>query len=41
MREPAFRGEPEALVGPMIGVGIVWVGPELGGAWYGRARLQG
>ena len=41
MRELAFRGEPEALVGPRIGVSLVWVGPGLGGAWYGRSRLQG
>ena len=41
MGEPAFRGEPEALVGPKIRVSMVWVGPVLGGPWYERARLQG
>ena len=41
MGEPAFRGEPKALLGPRIRVSLVWVGPGLGGAWYGRSRLQG
>ena len=41
MGEPTFRGEPKALVGHRIRVSLVWVGPGLGGAWYGRAHLQG
>ena len=41
MGEPTFRGEPEALVGPRIGVSLVWVGPELRGAWFGRATFRG
>ena len=41
MGEPAYRGEPKALVGPRIRVSLVWVVPGLGGAWYGRTRLQG
>ena len=41
MGEPAFRGESEVLVGPRIGVGLIWVGPGLGKAWYLRASLHG
>ena len=40
MGEPAFRGEPKALVGPRVRMSLVWVGPRLGGDWYGRAHLQ-
>ena len=41
MGEPTFRVEPEALVGPRIGVSLVLVSPGLGGALYWRTHLQG
>ena len=34
MGEPAFSGEPEALVGPRIGVVLVWVGPGQASAHF-------
>ena len=32
MGQPIFRGEPEVLVGPRIGIGLVWEGQGQGGA---------